>query len=116
MLMVVLNMIFIPLYGIEGAAFATLLTIIFYNTVKLFYVIVKLNLNPFTIKTVHSFALLIACFLLFYFWDFHFHPIINILLKSGLITVFYLFFNYKLKISQDFNRVVLSILKRFKMA
>ncbi len=115
-LMIVLNMIFIPLYGIEGAAFATLLTIIFYNTVKLFYVIVKLNLNPFTIKTVYSFALLIACFLLFYFWDFHFHPIINILLKSGLITVFYLFFNYKLKISQDFNRVVLSILKRLHLA
>ena len=114
-LMVILNMIFIPMYGIAGAAFATLLTIIFYNTVKLFYVIVKLNLNPFTIKTVYSFALLIACFLFFYFWDFHFHPIINILLKSGLITVFYLFFNYKLKISQDFNRVVLSILKRLHL-
>ena len=114
-LMVILNMIFIPMYGIAGAAFATLLTIIFYNTVKLFYVIVKLNLNPFTIKTVYSFALLIACFLFFYFWAFHFHPIINILLKSGLITVFYLFFNYKLKISQDFNRVVLSILKRLHL-
>jgi O-antigen/teichoic acid export membrane protein len=116
MLMVVLNMIFIPLYGIEGAAFATLLTIIFYNTVKLFYVIVKLNLNPFTIKTVHSFGILIACFLLFYFWDFKFHPIINILLKSVLITLFYLVSNYKFNISQDFNRVVLSVLKRFKMA
>jgi O-antigen/teichoic acid export membrane protein len=116
LLMIVLNMIFIPLYGIEGAAFATLLTIIFYNTVKLFYVIVKLNLNPFTIKTVQSFALLITCFLLFYFWDFQFHPIINILLKSILITVFYLFTNYKFNISQDFNRVVLSVLKRFKMA
>jgi len=116
MLMVVLNMIFIPLYGIEGAAFATLLTIIFYNTVKLFYVIVKLNLNPFTIKTVHSFGLLIACFLLFYFWDFKFHPIFNILLKSVLITLFYLVSNYKFNISQDFNRVVLSVLKRFKMA
>lgn len=115
-LMVILNMIFIPMYGIEGAAFATLLTIIFYNTVKLFYVIVKLNLNPFTIKTVHSFGLLITCFLLFYFWDFQFHPIINILLKSGLITVFYLFANYKFNISQDFNRVVLSILKRFRLA
>lgn len=115
-LMVILNMIFIPMYGIAGAAFATLLTIIFYNTVKLFYVIVKLNLNPFTIKTVHSFGLLITCFLLFYFWDFQFHPIINILLKSGLITVFYLFANYKFNISQDFNRVVLSILKRFRLA
>ncbi len=115
-LMIVLNMIFIPLYGIEGAAFATLLTIIIYNTIKLFYVIVKMNLNPFTIKTVHSFGILIVCFLLFYFWDFNFHPIINIALKSILITLFYIISNYKCNISQDFNRVTLSILKRFKLA
>lgn len=115
-LMIVLNMIFIPSYGIEGAAFATLLTIIIYNTIKLFYVIVKMNLNPFTIKTVHSFGILIVCFLLFYYWDFNFHPIINILLKSILITLFYIISNYKCNISQDFNRVTLSILKRFKLA
>lgn len=115
-LMIVLNMIFIPLYGIEGAAFATLLTIIIYNTIKLFYVIVKMNLNPFTIKTVQSFGILMACFLLFYFWDFDFHPIINILLKSVLISIFYIFCNYKLAISPDFSRVTLSILKRFKLA
>ena len=116
LLMIVLNMIFIPLYGIEGAAFATLLTIIIYNTIKLIYVIVKMNLNPFTIKTVYSFGILIASFLLFYFWDFDFHPIINILLKSVLISIFYIFCNYKLAISPDFSRVTLSILKRFKLA
>jgi O-antigen/teichoic acid export membrane protein len=116
LLMIVLNMIFIPLYGIEGAAFATLLTIIIYNTIKLIYVIVKMNLNPFTIKTVYSFGILIASFLLFYFWDFNFHPVINILLKSILISIFYIFCNYKLAISEDFCRVTLSLLKRLKLA
>lgn len=116
LLMIVLNMIFIPLYGIEGAAFATLLTIIIYNTIKLIYVIVKMNLNPFTIKTVYSFGILIASFLLFYFWDFNFHPVINILLKSILISIFYIFCNYKFAISEDFCRVTLSLLKRLKLA
>jgi O-antigen/teichoic acid export membrane protein len=116
LLMIVLNMIFIPLYGIQGAAFATLLTIIIYNTIKLIYVIVKMNLNPFTIKTVYSFGILIASFLLFYFWDFDFHPVINILLKSILISIFYIFCNYKLAISEDFCRVTLSLLKRLKLA
>jgi O-antigen/teichoic acid export membrane protein len=116
LLMIVLNMIFIPLYGIEGAAFATLLTIIIYNTIKLIFVIVKMNLNPFTIKTVYSFGILIASFLLFYFWDFNFHPVINILLKSVLISIFYIFCNYKLAISEDFCRVTLSLLKRLKLA
>jgi O-antigen/teichoic acid export membrane protein len=109
-LMIVLNMIFIPIYGIEGSAFATLITVMIYNTIKLFYVINKMNLYPFTIKTIYSFGILIGCFLLFYFWDFSFHPIINIGLKSIMISVFYLFINYKLQISEEVNKVVSSFL------
>jgi len=113
-LMIVLNMIFIPLYGIEGSAFATLLTILIYNTIKLFYVVNKMNLFPFTLKTVYSFGVLISCFLLFFFWEFPFHPIINIGLKSILISIFYLFLNYKLEISEEVNQVVNSILKKVR--
>ena len=109
-LMIVLNMIFIPIYGIEGSAFATLITVMIYNTIKLFYVINKMNLYPFTMKTIYSFGILIGCFLLFYFWDFSFHPIINIGLKSIMISVFYLFINYKLQISEEVNKVVSSFL------
>jgi O-antigen/teichoic acid export membrane protein len=109
-LMIVLNMIFIPIYGIEGSAFATLITVMIYNTIKLFYVINKMNLYPFTIKTIYSFGILIGCFLLFYFWDFSFHPIINIGLKSIMISVFYLFINYKLQISEEVNKVASSFL------
>jgi O-antigen/teichoic acid export membrane protein len=115
-LMIVLNMIFIPLYDIEGSAFATLLTIIIYNTIKLFYVVKKMNLYPFTIKTVYSFGILVVCFLLFFFWEFPFHAIINIGLKSILISIFYWFLNYKLKISEEVNKVVYSILQKFRLA
>lgn len=113
-LMIVLNMIFIPLYDIEGSAFATLLTIIIYNTIKLFYVVKKMNLYPFTIKTVYSFGILVVCFLLFFFWEFPFHAIINICLKSILISIFYWFLNYKLEISEEVNKVVNSILKKVR--
>ncbi|WP_298302777.1 oligosaccharide flippase family protein [Flavobacterium sp.] len=115
-LMIVLNMIFIPLYGIEGSAFATLLTIIIYNTIKLFYVVKKMNLYPFTIKTSYSFGILVACFLLFFFWEFPFHAIINIGLKSILISIFYWFLNYKLEISEEVNKVVYSILQKLRLA
>ncbi len=114
-LMIVLNMIFIPMYGIEGSAFATLLTVMIYNTIKLIYVVRKMNLYPFTIRTLYSLGVLMVCFLLFYFWDFPFHPIVNIGFKSVLITVFYVFVNYKLAISEEFNAVVTAILKRTRM-
>jgi O-antigen/teichoic acid export membrane protein len=113
-LMIVLNMIFIPLYGIEGSAFATLITIAIYNTIKLLFVVKKMNLYPFTIKTLYSLGILVVVFLLFFFWDFSFHPIFNIVLKSTLITALYVWVNYKLKISEDFNNVVLSLLRKIK--
>ena len=123
-LMIGLNMLFIPMYGIFGSALATLITVAIYNTIKLIFVVKKMHLYPFTVKTIYSLGILVICFLLFYFWDFHFDglyigrlsisPIINITLKSILITVFYLVANYRLAISEEFNNVVNSILKRIK--
>ena len=115
LMMIGLNMIFIPLYGIEGSAFATLITVMIYNTIKLFYVIKKMDLYPFTIKTLHSLVILIVCFGLFYFWDFPFYTLINIILKSTLITIFYGLLNYKLQISEEVNKVVGSVLVKLKI-
>jgi len=114
-LMIVLNMIFIPLYGIEGSAFATLITVMIYNTIKLFYVIKKMDLYPFTHKTFKSLGILATCFLLFYFWDFPFHAIINIGLKSILVGILYVALNYKMKISEEVNGVIGTLLKKLKL-
>lgn len=105
-LMIVLNMIFIPLYGIEGAALATLITVACYNTVKLFFVVKKMNLFPFTKKTLYSLLIIALCFILFYFWDFPFHSVVNILLKSILLSALYLYLNYRFTISQEINDFV----------
>ncbi|MCX6171278.1 MAG: polysaccharide biosynthesis C-terminal domain-containing protein [Flavobacterium sp.] len=110
-LMIALNMIFIPLYGIEGSAFATLLTVMIYNTIKLFFVIKKMDLFPFTVKTLHSLGILAVCFLLFYFWDFHFHAIINIGLKSILLSGMYAILIYKAQLSEEINGVISKFLK-----
>ncbi|WP_333601337.1 lipopolysaccharide biosynthesis protein [Flavobacterium sp.] len=105
-LMIVLNMIFIPLYGIEGSAFATLVTVMIYNTIKLFFVVNKMDLYPFTTKTLHSLGILVVCFLVFYFWDFPFHTIINIGLKSILLSLLYLVLIYKAQLSEEINNVI----------
>lgn len=110
-LMIVLNTIFIPLYGIEGSAFATLITVMIYNTIKLFYVIKKMDLYPFTTKTLDSLGILAICFLLFYFWDFSFHAIINIGLKSILLSGLYVLLIYKAQLSEEINGVISKFLK-----
>ena len=113
-LMIGLYVILIPIYGIVGAALATLFAIIIYNTIKVLFVFWKLNLSPFTIKTVYSFGIIIFIFLIFFFWDFTFHPVMNIVLKSILVSITYSLLNYKLKISIEMNQIFDKLNSRVK--
>ncbi|MBE8723814.1 lipopolysaccharide biosynthesis protein [Flavobacterium hungaricum] len=108
----VLNMIFIPIWGIFGSAFATLLSITLYSLAKLLFVVKKLHLYPFTKQTVESIVLTFILFLVFYFWEFPFYQLISIALKSILVTIAYVYLNYKFKISIDINNVIDSLLKK----
>jgi O-antigen/teichoic acid export membrane protein len=111
-LTIVLNMIFIPIFGIFGSAFATLLSITLYSLAKLLFVVKKLHLYPFTKETIYSILLTFALFLVFYFWEFPFFQLISIALKSILVTIVYVYLNYKFKISPDINNVIDTIFKK----
>ncbi|NJM78618.1 MAG: oligosaccharide flippase family protein [Flavobacterium sp.] len=107
-----LNMIFIPLYGLKGTAFATLLSITLYSLSKLLFVVFKMKLFPFSINTLKSFGVLVLTFLVFYFWNFGFNPMVNIVLKSTLITIFYVGISYYLRLSADINSVIDKFVKK----
>lgn len=111
-LTIILNMIFIPIFGIFGSAFATLLSITLYSLAKLLFVVKKLHLYPFTKQTVYSILLTSALFLVFYFWEFPFYQLISIALKSILVTILYVYLNYKFKISSDINKLIDSLLQK----
>jgi O-antigen/teichoic acid export membrane protein len=110
-----LNMIFIPIYGINGAAIATLISITLYSIAKLLFVILKMKLYPFSKQTLVSFAIFSIFFGVFYFWDFPFHPIPNIVLKSTIVIGLYVLVNYKMQLSLDFNNVVDVVLKKLRL-
>ncbi len=77
-LTVILNIVFIPVFGINGSALATFLAISIYNTIKIYFVKAKFNMMPFDINTAKVLLLILLSTALFYFWEFPFHPIINI--------------------------------------
>jgi O-antigen/teichoic acid export membrane protein len=114
-LTVVLNMIFIPMYGIIGSAFATLLSITLYSLAKLMFVVKRLHLYPFTNQTLYSLGLTFVLFVLFYFWQFPLNSIIGICLKSILVSIVYVYLNYKFVISPQINEVIDGLLKKFKV-
>jgi hypothetical protein len=104
---------FIPIYGILGSAFATLLSITLYSLAKLMFVVKRLQLYPFTNQTLYS--NLDVCFVfLLLFLAISFNPIIAIGLKSILVMVLYVYVNYKFMISTEINQVVDTVLKNLK--
>jgi len=96
-----LNAWLIGLYGMEGAAFATLLVVAVFNTLKIWYVKKKMNLLPFTKNTWILLGLLCGMYAVFSFVNFSFHPVLNILLKSSLMVLVYVFLVVKLQISTE---------------
>tara|TARA_B100000795_G_scaffold269962_1_gene261399 strand:+ start:504 stop:1997 length:1494 start_codon:yes stop_codon:yes gene_type:complete len=108
-------------FGTNGLAMATLITILVFNSVKLFFVKSKFSITPFTDKSWKMFFIILVLLLLFYFWNFSLpsiefynsdiSPIFNIAIKSILITFLYLFIVIKLSISEQINGLVKRYIK-----
>ncbi|MBE7660847.1 lipopolysaccharide biosynthesis protein [Tenacibaculum finnmarkense] len=107
--------------GTEGLALATLLTVLIFNAFKLWFVRHKLNMFPYTLKTLQMVFIILGVFLAFYFWNFsvpefsvknfRIDPLINIILKSILIIPAYLFIVIKFSISDQINNLVRRFIK-----
>ena len=108
---ILLNDWLIDLYSTDGAAISTLVVILFFSTIKLWYVKRKFSITPYSKKTGQLIVLILLVFVSFYFWNFQFHPIVNIILKTVLISVIYLFTVIKLEISLDINKLLSRLIK-----
>ncbi len=111
LLVIVSNAIMIPIWGINGAAIASLLSTLIFNLAKYLFLYNKYQFQPFTKK----YFLVIVISLIAYFsgyllprMDFYF---IDIVLRSSLVGGLYLVLTYALNISTDFNKFVKKILK-----
>lgn len=111
-MVVVFNAILIPEYGINGAAFATFMSVIVYNFAKVSFVYYKFKMSPFCANTFNTLVLIIILAGIFYFWEFPFHPIINIGLKSILIGACYGLIVYKMNLSEDISGILNKFLKK----
>lgn len=100
-----LNDYLIDLMSIDGAALSTFIVVFVFNTLKLYYVHQKFSMHPFTSNTGRLLLLLVGTYGLFCFWDFSFHPLLNIFCKSLLIVFVYVGIAWKLKISQDLRAI-----------
>lgn len=106
-----LNRWLIQLMGINGAALATLIVVLFFSTFKIVYLQLKMNMQPFTKKTILVLILILILFFGFYFIKLPYHPLLNMIIKSILVSVIYLILIHKLNISEDVSGLINKYIK-----
>ena len=100
------NLWLIPKFGLQGAAIASFSAFFIYNSLKLYYVKSKFGIQPFTLDTLKVFLLILVLALVFSAVPFSFHPVVNIGVKSILITAVYFMVLYRFRISEDIHAVL----------
>ena len=111
LLVIVSNAIMIPIWGINGAAIASLLSTLIFNLAKFLFLFKKYQLQPFNKK----YLLVVLISLVAYFSGYLLPKmdsyLIDIVLRSSLVGGLYLALSYALHISTDFNEFVKKQLK-----
>lgn len=110
---IVLNYLFIPSLGIEGAALASFLSLSVYNSVKLWYVWKKYDSQPFSWNTFKLLMLLLSLYLVSYFFPNFENSYLSIAFDTLSVGIIYVAILYWSGISQAFNALVGRSLKKW---
>lgn len=108
-----LNKWLIGLMGIDGAAIATFLVVFIFNTIKIVFIKAKYGVQPFSMNSAKLVFLTIVMLFIFFKVEFNFNPFISIILKSGIIAIFYFSIVYFWKISAEFNGFINKTIKTY---
>lgn len=109
----VLNLWLIPVYGIYGAAYATFISFLAYNIFKLLFVRITFGIHPFNKRSFFIFLVITALTLSFYFWDFPTDfALLNIILKSVIISIIYILVSLKTDLSKDFTDLYNKVIQK----
>jgi O-antigen/teichoic acid export membrane protein len=86
---VILDLIFIPIIGMKGAAFAISATAFIYNFIKWYLIKKRFGLQPYDSSYITVLLAGIVSFIIPYIIPISFHPIINIIIKGSISTVLF---------------------------
>ena len=109
---IITNLILIPKLGINGAAIASLISFFGINILKVIFIKAKFNLTPFNSNSVKAIFIALICLgVVSLIPEFH-SAILSILLKGVVATLIFLVLVIKLDVSEDFNQLVQSLIKK----
>ena len=107
----ILNDYLIDIYGINGAAFSTLIVLLVFTFLKVVYINYKLNIHPYNFNTIKIIMLISIIYFTLNHLTFNFSPILDITLKSLLISIVYISLIYYFKLSETINKTINTFIK-----
>lgn len=106
LLTIILNLVFIPLYGITGAALAAMISLVSYNFLRLAFVWYNFKMQPFTINCLWILLITIGSLCIVHFIPFIINKYVSICINSAVIGFIYGGSILLFKFSPDINNMV----------
>ncbi len=112
------NYLFIPIWGMEGAAFASMITLLLFNLLRIAFIRYHFRIQPFESKQALVPFILAPIMFFSGYVDQVVHILIDIPLRSAIAALIFLLPVWLLKISPDINQLIANtagnVLKFFK--
>ena len=105
-LAVTLNIILIPLYGITGAALATVISSVIYNGIKYFIILKNFKMQPYNLSTLKILLVIALSFSVAFIIPSYTNAIVSMIIKSSVITLVYGISVYVLNIIPEYHKYV----------
>ena len=106
------NLVLIPMLGMMGAALSYLITMFVLNFAYWLFVKIKFNLQPIAMAHVYILLIFTVCLLIGLYLPSLKNVFADMIYRSVIVGVVYVFLAYILKISEDINIVFDRILKK----
>ncbi len=111
---IVLNLVFISSWGLTGAAFATCVSILFYNVIKLVFIYWQFKMIPFSKNLLFVLILGACAFSTLYLLTAYLNSFYLFVIAGLVIVCIYIPLIFVCKISEEFNKLILTYLKLFR--
>lgn len=110
------NIIFIPLYQLTGAAIASAISVLLFNSMRFVFIYIKYSMQPFSLGTIK--VILLGMIIVFgnSLIDISHNPITDIIVRSFVIIIVFMGTISLLKVSEDIDSIISTILIRIKKA
>lgn len=106
------NLILIPMLGMMGAALSYLITIFVLNFAYWLFIKIKFNLQPFAKAHLYILLIFTVCLIIGLYLPSLKNVFADMICRSVIVGVVYVFLAYILKISEDINIIFDRILKK----